>query len=100
MSSTYAEVQGSATNLLSGIYFSRLSWTTMLHLGSSFIFAFARSMAQDDPIPGTARATPAGYAYHALNRGNHRSQVFHDDAETLRPSLTCRHKPRSRFPAP
>ncbi len=30
-------------------------------------------------MPRTARSTPAGFVYHALNRGNHRAQVFHND---------------------
>jgi putative transposase len=29
-------------------------------------------------MPRTARASLAGYCYHALNRGNGRAQVFHD----------------------
>ena len=28
-------------------------------------------------MPRTARSTPAGFAYHVLNRGNHRGQIFH-----------------------
>src|SRR5436309_15440529 len=30
-------------------------------------------------MPRTARATPGGYCYHALNRGNRRAEVFHTD---------------------
>ena len=32
-------------------------------------------------MPRTARSTPAGFAYHVLNRGNHRAQVFHSAAD-------------------
>jgi putative transposase len=32
-------------------------------------------------MPRTARATPGGYFYHVLNRGNARRQVFHKDAD-------------------
>jgi putative transposase len=28
-------------------------------------------------MPRTARATPAGYCYHVLNRGNRRAEVYH-----------------------
>ncbi len=28
-------------------------------------------------MPRTARATPGGYCYHVLNRGNHRAEVYH-----------------------
>jgi len=30
-------------------------------------------------MPGTARAAVGGYGYHALNRGNGRARVFHDE---------------------
>src|SRR5579862_6361231 len=30
-------------------------------------------------MPRTARASVGGYCYHALNRGNGRARVFHDD---------------------
>jgi putative transposase len=32
-------------------------------------------------MPRTARATPGGYSYHVLNRGNGRRQVFHKDGD-------------------
>lgn len=32
-------------------------------------------------MPRTARATPGGIAYHVLNRGNRRAQVFHSDRD-------------------
>lgn len=32
-------------------------------------------------MPRTARATPGGLCYHALNRGNGRARVFHDPAD-------------------
>ena len=32
-------------------------------------------------MPRPLRATPAGYCYHVLNRGNARQQVFHKDAD-------------------
>jgi putative transposase len=32
-------------------------------------------------MPRTARAAQAGFCYHALNRGNGRREVFHDDAD-------------------
>lgn len=32
-------------------------------------------------MPRTARASQANYCYHVLNRGNARSQVFHNDAD-------------------
>ncbi len=28
-------------------------------------------------MPRTARATPGGYCYHVLNRGNRRAEVYH-----------------------
>jgi putative transposase len=36
---------------------------------------------QTNPMPRTARATPGGFCYHALNRGNRRAEVFHSDAD-------------------
>lgn len=32
-------------------------------------------------MPRTARATPGGYCYHVLNRGNDRRTVFHKDGD-------------------
>ena len=32
-------------------------------------------------MPRTARASEAGYAYHVLNRGNARSEVFHKEGD-------------------
>jgi putative transposase len=32
-------------------------------------------------MPRTARATPGGYCYHALNRGNRRAEVFHAEQD-------------------
>ena len=32
-------------------------------------------------MPRTARASLGGYAYHVINRGNGRSEVFHKDAD-------------------
>src|SRR5689334_20416551 len=32
-------------------------------------------------MPRTARATPGGYFYHVLNRGNARRAVFHKDGD-------------------
>lgn len=32
-------------------------------------------------MPRTARATPGGYCFHVLNRGNRRAEVFHDPAD-------------------
>src|SRR5436190_578686 len=32
-------------------------------------------------MPRTARSTPAGFAYHVINRGNRRAQVFHGDGD-------------------
>ncbi|WP_406698307.1 hypothetical protein V5E97_05550 [Singulisphaera sp. Ch08] len=32
-------------------------------------------------MPRTARASAAGYCYHALNRGNARATVFHKDGD-------------------
>jgi putative transposase len=32
-------------------------------------------------MPRTARASAAGYCYHALNRGNARATVFHKDRD-------------------
>jgi putative transposase len=35
-------------------------------------------------MPRTARASAANYCYHALNRGNARARVFHDDEDYRR----------------
>ncbi len=32
-------------------------------------------------MPRTGRATPGGYCYHVLNRGNNRARVLHDDGD-------------------
>jgi putative transposase len=32
-------------------------------------------------MPRTARATPGGFCFHVLNRGNRRQEVFHDPAD-------------------
>ncbi len=37
----------------------------------------AWSAGDDEGMPRTARATPGGYCYHVLNRGNRRAEVFH-----------------------
>ena len=34
-------------------------------------------------MPRSARATPGGYCYHVLNRGNGRRTVFHKNADYL-----------------
>jgi hypothetical protein len=44
-------------------------------------------------MPCTLRASAGGYCYHALNRGNERSRVFHD-ADIMVPAAERRKKIR------
>ena len=41
--------------------------------------AFPVAGGKNLTMPRTARASVGGYCYHALNRGNGRARVFHDD---------------------
>jgi hypothetical protein len=55
---------------------------TSLRLSSSLApLAAAADLGQNACMPRTARASLAGFCYHALNRGNGRAQVFHDNAD-------------------
>jgi putative transposase len=44
---------------------------------STFISALPSHSAYVEAMPRTARASPGGYCYHVMNRGNGRAQVFH-----------------------
>ena len=45
----------------------------------AFLLAGRRFVGENAAMPRTARADLGGYCYHALNRGNGRTRVFHDD---------------------
>jgi hypothetical protein len=48
-------------------------------LGSvRFLLAGHAVGGENQVMPRTLRASAGGYCYHALNRGNERSRVFHD----------------------
>jgi putative transposase len=48
-------------------------------------------------MPRTARATPGGYCFHALNRGNRRAEVFHAE-EDYDAFVTLLAQAAARFP--
>jgi hypothetical protein len=50
-------------------------------------------------MPRTARSTPAGFAFHVLNRGNHRAQVFPHDGD-YQAFVDLLAKAAARFPIP
>ena len=47
--------------------------------GHDFALAGRSASGHNWAMPRTARADLGGYCYHALNRGNNRARVFHDD---------------------
>src|SRR4051812_45832196 len=47
-------------------------------VADKYLVAIRRARVDNLVMPRTARASVGGYCYHALNRGNGRSRVFHD----------------------
>jgi len=65
-----------------------------------FLLAGNAVGGENQVTPRTIRASAGGYCYHALNRGNERSRVFHDaDDDPGSPRvLKKRSRPAACFP--
>jgi putative transposase len=50
-------------------------------LAQKNLLAREANCGENHSMPRTARGSVGGYCYHALNRGNGRAQVFHDDED-------------------
>ena len=70
--------KGVALRRLSTAVHARTNRLNVLLDSVRFLLAGNAVGGENQVTPRTIRASAGGYCYHALNRGNERSRVFHD----------------------